>query len=70
MINKTLTKDEIAALKWERRNKMQTIINYALALAFSIPVVGFKYFAAQGKSQLRSSDTSYVSRIEYQISQN
>ena len=49
----TLTNDEIAAIAWERKNKIQTVINYALATVFMIPVVTFGYFTAQAQMELR-----------------
>ena len=52
----TLTKDEIAAIAWERKNKIQTVINYALATAFMIPVVTFGYFTAQAQIELRGTN--------------
>ena len=52
----TLTKDEIAAIKWERRNKIQTVINYALGAVFMIPVVTFGYFTAQAQLELRGGN--------------
>ena len=48
-----LTKDQIAAIKWERKNARQNIINYALAGLFMIPVAGYYYFTNTATAQFR-----------------
>ena len=60
----TLTKDQIAAIKWERKNKIQNAINYALAGLFMVPVVTFGYFTAQGRIQMRSTPAQVEIAVE------
>jgi hypothetical protein len=59
----TLTKDQIAAIKWERKNKIQNVINYALATVFMIPVVTFGYFQAQAQLELRGINTTQIENV-------